>query len=840
MADADRILRLLLQVQADTSDLGKVQTGVAAIADETTQQAALESQLATIAQTRLDLIGAQLSGETSISAQLQQELSVRTAILGAMRAQTLTAGDLAALGATEEGLLAKTAVAAEGAAAGGLLASVNFAKARNEAVILGRELATGNVRASTMGALLGSFGPLITVAAVAGYGLYQAVAHAYDGVVEMNKEVAKQAGEVSDAIGNWLRLADETSNFADTVKLGDKIAADLKRAAGEYATWRATELTLWQKFIDEIVKMWAAIPGFGNTPNATALAAGTASSKNNLVLEIQAQAEAIARSNKALADWNAEQKNVAAGIPELQAKIGGLTQAISAQQAIIDNAAKKGPNATDQELISANAAVQERTRLNDLLQVEQGHLDQLNQKWDRYQQISEKIANDEKVRKAELTGDPEQIADAKAAAARQQILRELGDEKGVRQENVALADREAQLVHDATLRQLEHKDAVAATKLEHQQIEALLEKENQDLAQMRAELAAIKDNPFLTYDQKAAAEIASIPQQITKLNQEIQQNKTIMQKSALDPQVWQRAQGNINKAAQDIGQLQIQLKLLQSPTAQFEAGLVSWVNSFGSITHQLSGLLTNTLGTAISGISNAITGLIFKTETWGQAFSQIAQQIVNDVINVVLQIAVQQGVLAALHAVFGETLAASTEAVSAQSAASWAPAATAASIATYGGADVAGIAGLASAMAAGVTIVTGAGAFAQGGVIPGPPSSRDNRLAMVASGEGILTAATVARFGGPSFVDSLNRGFSLHAPSGFSSGGVVGTSSGSRSVPRTGFGGSASLAAPAAPAIRQALFFDKREAVKWLLDDPQGQAELFDLINNNTHLIRKR
>jgi hypothetical protein len=79
--------------------------------------------------------------------------------------------------------------------------------------------------------------------------------------------------------------------------------------------------------------------------------------------------------------------------------------------------------------------------------------------------------------------------------------------------------------------------------------------------------------------------------------------------------------------------------------------------------------------------------------------------------------------------------------------------------------------------------------FAEGGLIPGAPSGRDNRLAAVASGEYVVRSSAVSHYGA-GFFESLNAmrfprqdvgGYPVPLPSSamaFASGGLVGGGAG--------------------------------------------------------------
>lgn len=241
--------------------------------------------------------------------------------------------------------------------------------------------------------------------------------------------------------------------------------------------------------------------------------------------------------------------------------------------------------------------------------------------------------------------------------------------------------------------------------------------------------------------------------------------------------------------------------------------------------------LTQTIGTAISGISQGLTGAIFKTQTWGQTFLQMGQAIVGQLIQMGVETGVYylklfffqnaQKVQASAH-----RAADVTEHVAAETTKAGASGISAllTSISSYGWAAIVGLAAVIAAIA-----YFGTQGFAGGGVVKnGSHGTADDVPIWVSRGEGILTAATVERHGGPTFVDALNSGAFFSRPH-YATGGVVGDSGGSSGS--SGSGGSGRT------TIKQALFFDRREAVRWLMEDPEGQNELFDLLNANRHRL---
>src|ERR1700752_4097344 len=102
---------------------------------------------------------------------------------------------------TQEGGAA--AQAAQNIGLGATLAGAQLNKARGEATVLARELATGSVNARTVGAFLGALGPTIAVAAIAGLGLSKIISAAGEETVKFNDELKKMSDELNKQEGEW-------------------------------------------------------------------------------------------------------------------------------------------------------------------------------------------------------------------------------------------------------------------------------------------------------------------------------------------------------------------------------------------------------------------------------------------------------------------------------------------------------------------------------------------------------------------------------------------------------------------------------------------------------------
>ena len=198
---------------------------------------------------------------------------------------------------------------------------------------------------------------------------------------------------------------------------------------------------------------------------------------------------------------------------------------------------------------------------------------------------------------------------------------------------------------------------------------------------------------------------------------------------------------------------------------QIRSQIQQLATEWGNLGKQIGGFFTNTFQTAAASASQALSGLIFRTGDWRQAFAQAAQSIVQNLIQIVFQYVLSQTIMKALAAVFRTGEAAATKGQASAAAAAWAPAATAASIATGGIASATGLTAFLAAIAAGVagsTAAANVGTFVghSGGVAGanrrspslmaiiqmltrGQLSSREV-LAVLLKGEGVFTEQQMA------------------------------------------------------------------------------------------------
>jgi hypothetical protein len=185
-----------------------------------TQAAAIESQRQVIAQTRLDLAVAINAGDETQIALLENELRIRTAIIGLMRAQTLSAADLNALTETEATLLGAVRSETQAATGSSILMGASFGKARGEAVVLARELATGGNYIRTMGSLLGALGVPISIAATLAFVIYTHFKKAAEEEKKMTEEMGRLNIEAQKTAISFdrIRTAADLSKETETIR----------------------------------------------------------------------------------------------------------------------------------------------------------------------------------------------------------------------------------------------------------------------------------------------------------------------------------------------------------------------------------------------------------------------------------------------------------------------------------------------------------------------------------------------------------------------------------------------------------------------------------------------
>lgn len=210
-----------------------------------------------------------------------------------------------------------------------------------------------------------------------------------------------------------------------------------------------------------------------------------------------------------------------------------------------------------------------------------------------------------------------------------------------------------------------------------------------------------------------------------------------------------------------LSEIDNELKTIGNTSGTIRAGLTEWANSFGTVAQQTANALTTTLGHAINGVSEGISGMIWRSKSFGDAMVQAGRQVVDSLI----QIGVQMVAQAALTSMLRKKDTAETVASESAKAAATGPGALLASISSFGVAAAVGLAAVVAAMAA-------FGGFASGGYTG--PGGRYEPAGIVHKGEVVFDQPAVNRLG-VDFLEALRLDQPLPRPlPGYASGGVVG------------------------------------------------------------------
>lgn len=226
------------------------------------------------------------------------------------------------------------------------------------------------------------------------------------------------------------------------------------------------------------------------------------------------------------------------------------------------------------------------------------------------------------------------------------------------------------------------------------------------------------------------------------------------------------------------------------------------VDTFKQITNQ-----------GIDATSQALTGLISGSKDWASAFQQAGQAIIQTLIKVALQ------------AVIGNAIAKAAQKENIITQAYGAAAGTYKDVSQnmpYGWIYAPIFAAIAFAATAAF------GAFAEGGIIGGSPSSKDNVLIHAATGEGVISTAAVSHYG-TDMIHSMNAmTFIPTITPSFATGGIVG----SGSFGSQGGGGTASK------EVSVNNFWDKDEMVQHMIAHPDLNHHIINTIRKNRFQLK--
>jgi hypothetical protein len=242
---------------------------------------------------------------------------------------------------------------------------INLGKARAESLVLGRELAAGNVRASTMSALLGSLGTSLSIAGLGAYELYHLISSQVEQTKELTKEFEKIPKELQNAIAEWDVLATRAQTFADKVKMAEKVKQDLDKMSNDMDAFRAKQLPLWQRFWDDLVTHndnAFDVNGVLGKPNSGGTGPFEEERRKKVLEETNRELlktnEELNKADQATKDWAAAEADLSTGLATYSEK---LTEA-ETKLAALDSARRSNP--TDRAAV--NAYVEQLGVVNDL------------------------------------------------------------------------------------------------------------------------------------------------------------------------------------------------------------------------------------------------------------------------------------------------------------------------------------------------------------------------------------------------------------------------------------------------------------------------------------------
>ena len=283
--------------------------------------------------------------------------------------------------------------------------------------------------------------------------------------------------------------------------------------------------------------------------------------------------------------------------------------------------------------------------------------------------------------------------------------------------------------------------------------------------------SSIEGNPDLSEQQKATAMLAVNRAQQDYIAAQIQSTAqdALSAKSQEDRNKY--TEQSLQLEGQRIALLNDEEKLkAQSGDwgANFRGALTGIQNQWGSWASQMAGTFSSVFNSAISSVSNGITGLIMGTKTWKQALMDITNTILTSIIGAIVQMGVRWVLTQLMMAVFGKAMmAASTAAlipVAAAQAGIWWTPAVLSTIASFGASAAA------APLEVGAAILAG---FDEGGYTAG---KRGMPAGIVHGEEFVFSAPAVDRIGLPT-LQAIHTGATVagsRSTAGSSGGGAAG------------------------------------------------------------------
>jgi hypothetical protein len=299
------------------------------------------------------------------------------------------------------------------------------------------------------------------------------------------------------------------------------------------------------------------------------------------------------------------------------------------------------------------------------------------------------LLDKEAVTKAQAFGSQDEIAKAEWGARYNQLLEQ--------RKKLGL-DISAGTLNELIYEEQLAKDKQASLDSTHS-LSASLREQATILQGLRQQQQLIASSPFLGADQRSQLTLESYNRELLTLQQELSRLQTL-KSGPLDEAQLALVNQRIQQTVFYIDELKQKMLALQQP---LRTELASWINSFGTVSHQIAGLIEGTINASLQQFNQLILTGKFNTQDLVQSIGQIALTFIEQLV--LMKAAQLLHITTTTSAVVASNIAISTSA---------APAAAAESVATGGAAAFSGQSAALAAFAA----IIGALKFHTGGIIP--------------------------------------------------------------------------------------------------------------------------
>ncbi len=308
----------------------------------------------------------------------------------------------------------------------------------------------------------------------------------------------------------------------------------------------------------------------------------------------------------------------------------------------------------------------------------------------------------------------------------------------------------------------EEADAKTMIELEREKVQTIIDGQER-VAKYRNQKAEISNDFRLTNVQKREKEMAALQAESAGIDGQIGE---LQGETVNDPDNQRMVNSKVNSLQNRKAGVQGQLGGLQTQADPNSVGdqmtlqMTNLQNQWGTMAQQMGQTFADTMNSAVSSISNGITGLIDGTKTWGEALRNIGSTVMRTLIQSIVEMGVKwvvthvlmEGVSAAFSAFMGLLQAkdaAKTVAVEGTKTPVLATNAALATVGSWGGALIA-------LLLLGGLIAAFAGGFKEGGYTGDGGTS--DVAGVVHKGEFVIPANKVKEFGIPYFNQIMNGG----------------------------------------------------------------------------------